>query len=393
MTKPENLLATRGFPLGYAVQLPGAAALTAPVARLGDSTRTVVRSLTVMQKEAIIASANSDRVWRLSSDEGAYLNGYDEAPPPLAYLSAGMVSSYLNEILALAAIRKLDLKSIKLVQDNFYSMNGSLMAGTMVASAHDIAVRAIVQSDEPKEAIRALVYDAIAASPLNGLMAGIKASLFTLSHNGTPINSTGATELGAPPVPALTVDASDMQNGDWSAIVERTGKLTPMNENSTTFAGGALTETQNRILHLRVFAEREPDGTTRIVQHLFNPHGSIFHFTSDEMGRAPSAAALISAGIGFCFMTQIGRYAMMRKQPLKEYQIIQDFHFSKGGASGNTGLAGHADPLETHVHVWSEQPDAFVQKALDVSEQTCFLHAFCRTPLKAKVSLDITPAA
>jgi len=193
MTKPENLLATRGFPLGYAVQLPGAAALTAPVARLGDSTRTVVRSLTVMQKEAIIASANSDRVWRLSSDEGAYLNGYDEAPPPLAYLSAGMVSSYLNEILALAAIRKLDLKSIKLVQDNFYSMNGSLMAGTMVASAHDIAVRAIVQSDEPKEAIRALVYDAIAASPLNGLMAGIKASLFTLSHNGTPINSTGAT--------------------------------------------------------------------------------------------------------------------------------------------------------------------------------------------------------
>jgi len=75
------------------------------------------------------------------------------------------------------------------------------------------------------------------------------------------------------------------------------------------------------------------------------------------------------------------------KKPLQEYRILQDTHFSKGGASGGTGKAGSADPVETHVYLVTEEGDDFARQALDMSEQTCFLHAFCKTDLKTRVTI------
>ena len=74
-------------------------------------------------------------------------------------------------------------------------------------------------------------------------------------------------------------------------------------------------------------------------------------FLSSEDGRAPDANTLISAGIGFCFMTQFGRFVSMLKLDLPDYRIVQDTHFSLGGASGGTGHAGEADPIESHVYL------------------------------------------
>ena len=130
-----------------------------------------------------------------------------------------------------------------------------------------------------------------------------------------------------------------------------------------------------------------------IEQRLYSPHGSIFRFLSEEAeaaggkGRAPDAVSFISAGIGFCFMTQFGRMGSMEKLDLPKYAIVQDTHFSLGGASGKTGKAGEADPVETHVHLTTEESDEIAQDMLDVSEKTCFLHAFCRTDLKTKLKI------
>ena len=135
------------------------------------------------------------------------------------------------------------------------------------------------------------------------------------------------------------------------------------------------------------------DGIKEIEQHLYSPHGSIFRFLSEEapqaggQGRAPDAASFISAGIAFCFMTQFGRMASMEKLDLPHYSVVQDTHFSLGGASGGTGRAGTADPVETHVHLQTDEGDDVARDMLDVSEQTCFLHAFCRTDLKTKLKV------
>jgi hypothetical protein len=120
----------------------------------------------------------------------------------------------------------------------------------------------------------------------------------------------------------------------------------------------------------------------------------VFYFLSDEtpenggQGRAPDAASYISAGIGFCFMTQVGRYAKIVKKDLREYRIIQDTHFSLGGASGGTGQPGQADPVETHVFLTTGEDDRFARETLDMSEQTCFLHALCKADLKTRVSIQ-----
>jgi hypothetical protein len=72
---------------------------------------------------------------------------------------------------------------------------------------------------------------------------------------------------------------------------------------------------------------------------------------------------------------------------LSHYAVVQDTRFSLGGASGGTGRAGTADPVETHVHLTTTEGDDVARDMLDVSERTCFLHAFCRTDLKTRLKV------
>ena len=50
-----------------------------------------------MQKDALVCTSTGG-AWRLASDEGAYLNGLDEAPCPLAFMTTGMAASFMDAI-------------------------------------------------------------------------------------------------------------------------------------------------------------------------------------------------------------------------------------------------------------------------------------------------------
>jgi len=301
----------------------------------------------------------------------------------------------MNEILALASQRDITINNIRLVQDNYYTMKGSALKGTMTGGAKDVKLAVQIDSEADRETLNKLVLDAVAASPLNGLMRGALESLFTLSHNGSEIDTDRALPVGKPAEadPGDHFDKALPTEDDWSGLL-RKGGLTPKSEETVTLAGDSLKEEQDRILHVRGICTLREDGVKQVEQQLFNPHGSIFYFLCDEApenggkGLAPDAASYISAGIGFCFMTQFGRYAKIVKKDLEEYRILQDAHFSKGGASGGTGKAGTADPIETHVYLVTGEDDDFARRALDMSEQTCFLHAFCKTDLKTRVSIE-----
>ena len=115
---PTNPLVDSGKPLFFRVANVGNLGFAAPPIRLGDAVRLCVRSLSVMQKEALVVSARTGAAWRLASDEGAYLAGLDAAPCPLSFLTTGMVSSYMTEVLALAKQRRIRIDQIRLVQDN-----------------------------------------------------------------------------------------------------------------------------------------------------------------------------------------------------------------------------------------------------------------------------------
>ena len=82
-----NVLGSTEKPLFFKVGNGRDLAIVPPDDRLGTAVRVYARSLSGMQKEALVASRRSGAIWRLASDEGAYLDGDDEAPCPLSFLT------------------------------------------------------------------------------------------------------------------------------------------------------------------------------------------------------------------------------------------------------------------------------------------------------------------
>jgi hypothetical protein len=383
-------LASCGKPLFFLLSNAAEIGFPPPLNRRGEALRTWVRSLSAMQKEAVVASARTGCAWRLASDEGPYLMGDDVAPCPLAFMTTGMVAGFMNEILVLAQSESIRIRDIRLVQDNFYTMTGSIIRGTMIGGTLPVELKFEIDSDAGSDALFALVSAAVARSPVSGLLGPSLQSQFTLTHNGCEIDTGRVARVPGPPLPdaARAFDHSIPAAGYWTSLITRAG-LTPDTGENTSFAGSSLADEQNRRLHVQGTCTLGPGGIKQIEQHLYNPRGSIFRFLSDEppqsggQGRAPDAATYISAGIAFCYMTQLGRYAKIVKKDLKEYRIVQDTHFSPGEP------AGVADPVETHVYLVSDGDDSFARTALDMSEQTCFLHALCRTPMETRIRNEV----
>jgi len=391
----DNPIVESGLAPFFKVANAAEVGIAPPDLRRGDAVRTWVRSMSGFQKEALVTSARTGNTWRLVSDEGPYLNGFDAAPCPLAFLTTGMVSAYMNEITALAQQQGVAIRRLRLIQDNYYTMKGSMPKRTMVGGALPIELAVEIDCDLDDAALNQFLMNAVHASPLNGLMRGRHDSLFTLARNGVELQPDKVTPLGSPILPdpgdhfATARDA-----GGGPTLLEPIG-VTPKKEvvGGTSARASSLAAEQDRTLDIGAECTLREDGIKEIVQLTYSPHGTSFRFLSEEapvnggQGRAPDANSYISAGIGFCFMTQFGRFVSMLKLNLDEYRIVQDTHFSLGGASGGTGKAGEADPVETHVYLTTSESDEVAREMLDISEQTCFLHAFCRTDMKTKLKV------
>jgi len=397
MPQGPNVLGESGTPLFFRVSNPGEVGTRPPANRKGDSLQTWVRSLSVFQKEAIVASSRTGDVWRLASDEGPYLDGHDAAPCPLAFLTAGMIASYMNEITALGRLRNVAIRRLRLVQDNYYTMSGSMTKRTMAGGALPVELSVEIDCDLKDQELLTFLMSAIAASPVNGLMRGRLDSLFALSKNGAALQPRKAKPIagGVYPDPGDRFDRCQYDRSDHAYDLVGSRGVTPKKavQGGTFASGSSLADEQHRTLNIGGVCTLRDDGVKEIVQLQFSPHGTSFRFLSDEApvngggGRAPDANSYVSAGIGFCFMTQFGRFAKMLDLDLEEYRIVQDSHFSLGGASGNTGRPGDADPLETHVYLTTSESDEVAREMLDISEQTCFLHALCRTDLEPRLSV------
>ncbi|MEO8857424.1 MAG: OsmC family protein [Burkholderiaceae bacterium] len=391
----ENRIADSGQPLICRVDNANDLGIDKAELRMGDAVRTLVQSMSGFQKEALVASTRSGLTWRMVSDEGKYLNGHDAAPPPLSFLTVGMIASYMNEINALARLEGVKIRKLRLILDNYYSMVGSMQKRTMVAGALPVEMQVEIDCDLEGTALTQFLMNAVHASPLNGLMRGEHDSLFTLARNGIGIAPNRVHKLDRPMLPDPKDAASRVKLGAPDLVLLQPLGLTPKMEvaGGTHAVGSSLNDHQDRRLKISAIAVLRDDGIKEIRQQLYSPHGTEWLFLSEEapsdggQGRAPDANSYISAGIGFCFMTQFGRQIPMLKVDLPDYQIVQDTHFSLGGASGGTRKAGEAMPVETHVYLNTEASDEVARDMLDLSEQTCFLHAFCRTDLKTKLKI------
>lgn len=389
MTKSP--LQEMGEPLYFIANNAVEAGFPNPPNPYGQSLRTWVRSLGEMQKEALVVSAATGTAWRFACDEGANLGGLNMAPNPLTYLSAGMIASYMDEVTALAEQRGIFLDNLELELENYYYREGDFRKGTMMSSAMSPELTVRCDPDCDEQTLNTLLYEAVAASPLNGLARGTHPSLFTLTHNGKIVTPTQVTPLDIKPYADPGDNFPKLERLADSPAVD--DLITMLHDEEKAREAHACLEFPDRpkllegqqILHMHTRCLLRSDGVKEIFKEQYTPVAPTWRFLSSQDGRAPDAASLISAGIGLCFMTQLGRFSNMAKIPLEGYRVIQDTHFSLGGASGRTGKAGEAMPVETHVYLDTGTDDYTAQQILGVGERTCFLHAFCRDDVKAKV--------
>jgi len=169
-----------------------------------------VHALDGMQKEALVR-VGSGRTWRMVSDEGPYLNGADMAPFPLAFFAAGMQFSFLSELGRGARARSVALTSVELVQETFYSMEGSFLRGDATGGAMPVRLEVVVESEAEPDMVAEVVRMAAARSGPQALMRDALTSLFALTHNGhrceiDGLASSASTRAEAPDFDGVVPD-------------------------------------------------------------------------------------------------------------------------------------------------------------------------------------------
>ncbi|MGQ0732773.1 MAG: OsmC family protein [Acidobacteriota bacterium] len=378
--------------------LPGGASAVLPSDDEGTlGFRVDIRSLAGMQKEALVSRISpAGSAWRLACDEGPYLNGSDLAPFPLGFFAAGLQFSFLTELLRHARREGIRIDALRAVQDTRYSMSGSALRGDMTGGALPVEVQISMEAAAAPDRVAALVSLAESTSPAESIMRDVLANTFALTLNGSPMELAGlrpSPRAGVTdPVEAFDRVRPDRSPGIPPDIITKVSQVQRVHGVEGGVASSLQAE-QNRTLHTRATARVLEDGMIETVLSLFKPAGSSFRLLCDARadvegaGRAPSGLAYLSAGIGFCFMTQLGRYAHIVKHRVRATRVVQFNVFRRSGARW-TG-AGTADPVDTHVFVDADEPEAAIRQSIVMGEQTCFLHAAMRGQHPTTITLEL----
>ena len=387
---------TLGWPLAYALareRIPPPA--RAPAGADGRrAVRVLGRALAGMQKHALV-DVGGRYAWSFLCDEGPYLDGTDLAPFPLAFFAAGgalLLAAALVERLRGAGLSADVVRRLEI--DYVYGMEGSAIRGTMAARALAPVIRLHGPTGPEADGLRGILLDALLASPIGALWREAHRSRFSARLNGEPLFG-GAADTGAQADPAALLAELRPQEGAKSAaplIAKR--RAAERLYGVEGGAGSSLAAEQKRRLHVRAILVPEAGGLAHVRTQLLKPIGSVFAFQgriTDEAAEesAPGGLACLAAGIAFCFLTQLGRYAHIVKLPLAHYAITQDMAFRPADPDAGRPAAG--GPVVTDVVLAGDLDAAAARRLVRMGGQTCFLHAASGTPLKPRIAVEAQP--
>ena len=359
--------------------LPATAVLDAPDD--AQNFHVEVRALEGMQKEATVRqSERSGQAWRMVSDEGPYLNGTDLAPFPLAFFAAGLHFCYMTQLVRLCRDRGIALRGLRSGQDTRYTMTGSALKGDMTGAGIPVDLDVAIDAELSPEAAGKLIARALAESPGHAVMRDLFRNTFALQLNGSTVKLVdqehSPNALFPDPVRGFESIRPTPAGHFHPDIITKT-ETVEVQHGVTGGAGSSLKSEQKRTLHVRSDACLLDKGLLQTDIRLFQPLGSSFRFLSDTGtgDTAPPPLAYLSAGIGFCYMTQLGRYAHITKQKLESMRIVQTNGYKPSGAAGPNAAATAVD---THVYINADESEDVARKSVRMGEQTCFLHASMR---------------
>jgi uncharacterized OsmC-like protein len=337
--------------------------------------------LAVMQKRGQLFRAATGEAWQLLCDEGPGLGGTDWAPPPLAWFAAGMAASVAGAVAEKAAARGIAPDAVSVDLTNHYSLSGSIIQGTMLGEGQnpDVVVRVDGLS---KAAVSALALDAVSGSLGGYLMRHAFRGGFRMVLNGAAVTldlTPCAVPVAADALPAVALAGKGTQG-----CIAKTG-FRPDDPNFVQSGGAGLDVVQNRRNHVNATARAGADGVIAGETGIARPKAGVFAYRATGDGGAapaPSSGLLMAAGIGFCLMTQLGRYAAAVKRPVHGYRMIQAM---------DVPLAGSTPSLPPAIHTWLFMDEAGVDEAYakDIAHsarRTCFLHSTLASELRCHVT-------
>lgn len=404
--------------------------------------RVQARALGGHQKEAVVCrSVHADpgapaavngryNSWRLVSDEGPGLGGTDLAPFPLGFWNAGLAADLLEQFACAAREAGVAIDSVQLASATDYAFSGSFFAGTGTGEAIVPRLDWTISSSAPGPVLAALVRMALDRSMVIAFLRTPLVNRFALQVNGRALRLRRLTNV---PEGDTALDPLKHWRGrpapppGWSAQPALIERLTPESVRpmpipattvgsapvSASAAGPVSTSArlpgESRRLEIRVrgLAQSEPHGTRaevffdglalsrfaiRAAGETDGGQTPVRHrgeAPTGERSQAPTGLALAMSGVAFCLMTQVLRYVEYRKLNLRGLRLVQT-------VPSSCADDGRAMPLSTHVFVHGDETEQTMEALLEMSANTCYLHAALGARLDPLVSLNgvaITPAS
>lgn len=339
--------------------------------------------MAVMQKRGQILRPQTGETWQFLCDEGAALGGTDWAPPPLAYFAAGMACSVTGAVVEKAAAHGIPAEAISVTVNNNYSLRGSILRGTMDGLGHNPDVSVTIDSDALSAPEKSgLAFEAVSSVLAGYLMKSVFVSEFNLIANGAPVSLDlphWDWDGGVKTLPGAELDSARAGTPYVSKNAIR-----PDDPTFDASGGSGVDLVQNRSTVVSATAKAAANGVIISEAGIARPGASVYGFLgASDAGStsAPSSACLMAAGIGFCFMTQLGRYAEALKRPVHDYRMIQAIDIPLPGSDGSqTPVIGTKLFLNQ-----GEADEAFAQDLLHSARRTCFLHSTLQASLRSKI--------
>jgi hypothetical protein len=322
------------------------------------------------QKEALVSPAATGPVWRLASDEGAYLRGTDLAPAPLMYWAAGVHADFCQRLAARAA--SAGLRRLRLAIVHRYRVSGSFAQGGARGEAFAPELDLELECALPRAGAQSLVDAAAAESPLFAAMRVPLASTFALYVNGRRRALAG--------VPAS--DAADVAD----PFLAHAAAPQPLRRPAPPVIGKRPLDAGAQIVAMPIstggleFSSRVEGGldpgTGLVSASVDFPRipASTFSFAADATGeRAPTGLAYAWAGVAFCYLTQLSRYIETRRLGVTGVRLVQ-----RGPEAG---------PVDTHLFLNGGADDVTMAELLTLGARTCYLHATLGATLAPRITL------
>jgi hypothetical protein len=324
------------------------------------------------QKEALVYPAAPGPVWRLASDEGAYLRGTDLAPAPLMYWAAGVHADFCHRLAARARAANAGLRRLRLAIEHRYRVSGSFAQGGARGEAFAPQLDLEVECDASPRVVQSLVDAAAGESPLFAAMRQPLANTFALYVNGRR-----RALAGIPPS-----DAADVAD----PFLAHAAAPRPLRQPEPPVIGKRALDPGARVVAMptstgglefssRVEGAVDPaSGLDHASVDFPRIPASTFTFAADAAGeRAPTGLAYAWAGVAFCYLTQLSRYIETRKLGVTGVRLVQ-----RGPEAG---------PVDTHLFLNGGADDATMAELLTLGARTCYLHATLGAALTPRIEL------